>query len=95
MEDPFEKPLSTGDEHLRWPLADVAPEMLEVSVVAVRAQSRSPEPRVVPASPARTQPGFSDDSQTGNDSSRAPDRPVTSGERYVTSDGEAARCAWG
>jgi len=34
MEDPFEKPLSTGDEHLRWPLADVAPEMLEVSVVA-------------------------------------------------------------
>ena len=75
MEDPFEKPLSTGDEHLRWPLADVAPEMLEVSVVAVRAQSRSPEPRVVPASPARTQPGFSDDSQTGNDSSRAPDRP--------------------
>lgn len=42
MEDPFEKPLSTGDEHLRWPLADVAPEMLEVSVVAVRAQSRSP-----------------------------------------------------
>ena len=48
MEDPFEKPLSTGDEHLRWPLADVAPEMLEVSVVAVRAQSRSPEPRVVP-----------------------------------------------
>ena len=59
MEDPFEKPLSTGDEHLRWPLADVAPEMLEVSVVAVRAQSRSPEPRVVPASPARTQPGCS------------------------------------
>ena len=53
MEDPFEKPLSTGDEHLRWPLADVAPEMLEVSVVAVRAQSRSPEPRVVPASHAR------------------------------------------
>ena len=75
MEDPFEKPLSTGDEHLRWPLADVAPEMLEVSVVAVRAQSRSPSRAWSRRPPARTQPGFSDDSQTGNDSSRAPDRP--------------------
>ena len=36
MEDPFEKPLPTRDEHLQWSLADVAPEMLEVSVVAVR-----------------------------------------------------------
>ena len=27
MEDPFEKPLPTRDEHLRWSLADVAPEM--------------------------------------------------------------------
>lgn len=36
MDDPFEKPLPTRDEHLRWSLADVAPEMLEVSVVAVR-----------------------------------------------------------
>lgn len=36
MGDQFEKPLPTRDEHLRWSLADVAPEMLEVSVVAVR-----------------------------------------------------------
>ena len=28
MEDPFEKPLPTRDEHLRWSLADVAPAIL-------------------------------------------------------------------
>jgi hypothetical protein len=53
MEDPFEKPLPTRDEHLRWSLADVAPEMLEVSVVAVRPDP-DPNPRLAHRGVTRT-----------------------------------------